>query len=773
MIESTHLRQRGSLDFESHYEHLCALHDLVPLKSVKANLYSGVLDINGDRIKLPEWTPIFNSIRINRHLAFLAVRSYYQPGLGETGSERHKQYIRKRMPAIRSKGCTLQLCASIRDCLIASSALKSLELQGLPLRHGDLTTLTKGLSRTKSLQNISLAYCPIGDEGLEIICKSLKNSATIKTINFTGCNLTWCGAEHITKVIKYQATKRHSEVWAESLRYRHPDLDCMTGLRRITMNCNSLIGDTGAVAFAEALKDDLWLKALDLQQCGMSNEGAKALLNSLQSSTTLIVLDVRKNPLIDRSLTKSIIERILLNGNAMNSEYKWLTLTSSREPSKQKQRRKTLMLGHGLKGKATIRIGTRKFAENVKKSAAVSSDFIPEPMRPGAEGYVPWRTAARANRFRGIHQGSPHQNKVIQARTPVKVTLESASSSDTEEATYTPNQLLRMTVVGDSSEAISVKQYKRIKVELEECNLRLKEEMRARAKADAQLIKLEIENTRLRNINVSISDALHSQSITDTILEDEGVLESIEASFQKFHAFLDLLKDAGLGQLATIAGIDQSDFGSMGRPRLSSTVGNDKSKDIIHPEAPPATQFHAADQATVTHSEPEVIPNGSTSPSIQLANQSADLSHKNLQSAYSNFERESGDKFQNLDERYNDKTSKQLSLRMNDQQQEQATTLFSAKLLDHSGDDGSITSGTCDTHSERNPNSRKSKVVMKKSKKQRLAIFSTGGTSLTMGRNKNEQVTNNEELLQSELKTNITENFHSIEELRNKADVDF
>lgn len=47
-----------------------------------------------------------------------------------------------------------------------------------------------------------------------------------------------------------------------------------------------------------------------------------------------------------------------------------------------------------------------------------------------------------------------------------------------------------------------------------------------------------------------------------------------------------------LGQLATIAGIDQSDFGSMGRPRLSSTVGNDKTKDIIHPEAPPATQVH-------------------------------------------------------------------------------------------------------------------------------------------------------------------------------------
>nr|XP_030708330.1 centrosomal protein of 78 kDa-like [Globicephala melas] len=58
------------------------------------------------------------------------------------------------------------------------------------------------------------------------------------------------------------------------------------------------------------------------------------------------------------------------------------------------------------------------------------------------------------------------------------------------------------------------------------------------------------------------------------ILDDEGVLGSIENSFQKFHAFLDLLKDAGLGQLATMAGIDQSDFHLLGRPQMNSTVSS-------------------------------------------------------------------------------------------------------------------------------------------------------------------------------------------------------
>lgn len=38
--------------------------------------------------------------------------------------------------------------------------------------------------------------------------------------------------------------------------------------------------------------------ALDLQQCGISNEGARSLLDALQTNTTLVVLDIRRNPLI-------------------------------------------------------------------------------------------------------------------------------------------------------------------------------------------------------------------------------------------------------------------------------------------------------------------------------------------------------------------------------------------------------------------------------------------------------------------------------------------
>nr|XP_060149256.1 LOW QUALITY PROTEIN: centrosomal protein of 78 kDa-like [Globicephala melas] len=117
------------------------------------------------------------------------------------------------------------------------------------------------------------------------------------------------------------------------------------------------------------------------------------------------------------------------------------------------------------------------------------------------------------------------------------------------------------------------------KENLEECLKQLKEERVIRLKADKRVSELEHENAHLRNMNFSSSEALHAHSLTSMILDDAGVLGSIENSFQKFHAFLDLLKDAGLGQLATMAGIDQSDFHLLGRPQMNSTVSSPRKEE--------------------------------------------------------------------------------------------------------------------------------------------------------------------------------------------------
>uniref|UniRef100_A0A8C9CY29 Centrosomal protein of 78 kDa n=1 Tax=Phocoena sinus TaxID=42100 RepID=A0A8C9CY29_PHOSS len=551
MIHSVKLRRDSAADFVSHYEYLCALQDSVPLPAVRASLREGVLDFNADRLRGLDWAPLLSTLKINKDLPLICIKSFFQPWLGETGSDRNKVY-RSRVPAIRNKDVTFQLCKALKCCVSASGALRNLELNGLVLRERDLTMLTKGLNKSATLVHLCLANCPIGDGGLEIICQGIKNSITLKTVNFTGCNLTWQGADHMAKILKYQTIRRHEETWAESLRYRRPDLDCMAGLRRITLNCNTLIGDLGASAFAESLSEDLWLRALDLQQCGLTSEGAKALLKALETNRTLVVLDIRKNPLVDHSVMKSVIKKVLQNGRSAKSEYQWITSPSVKEPSKAaRQKKRTIILGSGRKGKATIRIviwrhrglATKKPVGNGRKHSAGKECYAPEPLPPGVSGFLPWRTAERAKRNRGFPfiRARDVSSQLQQSEFPVTVTVESPSSSEIEE-------------VDDSSESVQEEPEK----------ISFKQEA----------LQLEHENAQLRNINFSLSEALHAHSLTSMILDDEGVLGSIENSFQKFHAFLDLLKDAGLGQLATMAGIDQSDFHLLGRPQMNSTVSS-------------------------------------------------------------------------------------------------------------------------------------------------------------------------------------------------------
>ncbi|XP_066472055.1 centrosomal protein of 78 kDa [Tiliqua scincoides] len=573
MIDSVKIRRQCSLDFYSHYEHLCAVQGCIPITSVKAKKPYGTLDLNADRIKTPDWAPLLNAIRHTKTLTSIAIRSFHHQSPGDSGVERPGTHLRRRIPAIRSKDLTGQLCKAVKGCLTVSNALTNLELQGLLLRERDLMLLTKGLANASSLQSLSLAHSQVGDGGLEIICQSVKNSACIKSVDFTGCSLTWRGTEHLASILKHQAVIRHGEAWAESLRYRKPDLDCMAGLRRITLNCNTLIGDRGAAVLAEYLGEDLWLKALDLQQCGITSEGAKSLLEAFKTNTTLVILDIRKNPLVDHTLMKIIIEKVLMNANGVKPEYKWLPSPISKD-IKSKPKKRTVVLGNGRKGKATIRIGftSKKSVSPGKTTSCDQDSYAPKPLPPGAHGFLPWRTAERAKRHRASPLKSFHEFPLqIQAGIPVKVTVESASTSEAETDGAIEDVLCE-TGTTKSPEIIDLKQCRDLQMDYEECQLRLKEEQKARLTAEERIMELEMENTRLRNLNSSLSEVLHAQSVASTILEDEGVLGSIESSFQKFHAFLDLLKDAGLGQLAAMAGIDQSDFGLLRHPQMTSTL---------------------------------------------------------------------------------------------------------------------------------------------------------------------------------------------------------
>ncbi|XP_068167885.1 centrosomal protein of 78 kDa isoform X2 [Antennarius striatus] len=464
---------------------------------------------------------------------------------------------------------TFKLCKALKECLTVSPTLKSLQLTGLPLRERDLITLTKGLARAVCLEHLSLANCPISDEGLEIICQSVRYSTSIRTVDFTGCNLTWRGAEYMAMIIKYQAMQRHGTAWAESLRYQRPEFEGMGGLRRLTLCCNTLIGDRGAAALAHELTEDLWVKAVDLQRCGLSSEGARHLLEVLKTNSTLYVLDIRNNPLVDMVLIKTVIEKVLMNTDNQSSEYCWIK-PSAKEPQRAPSL-KRLVSPSAKRGNTTFKIDPHE-----RTSPGGRCSGVAKTQKPYSHPRdVPWRAAARAGRQRGMAPGVRVNNQSFQDAATVKITLESDSEGDEEEEKVVLEEEQRPSSL-HIQDRITKQHIEHLQMELKECRLQLTEERRARLKAQSRLMELEMENAHLRNTNLSLSEAIaatgSASAACPSILEDEAVLSSIENSFTKFHAFLDLLHDAGLGQLPVMAGIEKSDFQSLGRPQLSSTI---------------------------------------------------------------------------------------------------------------------------------------------------------------------------------------------------------
>ncbi|KAF3851264.1 hypothetical protein F7725_013036 [Dissostichus mawsoni] len=566
--DSAHIRGRGGQDFFAYYDSACARQESVPLPAVKMNLGKGMLDFNGDRVRLTDWPPILNSICINKHLHHIAISSTYQASLasGDADKRFYKSCLRKRIPAFRSKDMTFKLCKALRECLTVSPNLKTLQLNGLPLRERDLITLTKGFAKSVSLENLSLANCPISDEGLEgFYLPKCEVFYKHRTVDFTGCNLTWRGAEHMANIIKHQGMQRHGTAWAESLRYRHPQFEGMGGLRRVTLNCNTLIGDRGAAALAHELAEDLWVKAVDLQRCGLSNEGARRLLEALKTNSALCVLDIRSNPLIDKVLIKTVLEKVLMNADRQSSE----PLVKDHLPEDGVQ---TLLRPRSLIPAPSVYLGEL------------------------------------------LHE--------LNARATVKVTMETDSEADDYEEVEDEEVVVEVEQRPSSphlQDRITERKFNHLQMELKECRLRLAEERRARLRAESRLMEYELDNARLRDNNLSLSEALAATCSASapaalSALEDEAVLESIESSFTKFHAFLDLLKDAGLGQLASMAGIDKSDFHPPGRPQLSSTLGRGEYGDglkktdapsLVDVRISPAPHVRLPDR-TVPRSPPSV-----------------------------------------------------------------------------------------------------------------------------------------------------------------------
>lgn len=201
----------------------------------------------------------------------------------------------------------------------------------------------------------------------------------------------------------------------------------MFGIRRITINSNPLIGDHGVYLLSEAFKSDLWLKALDLQDCGITTTGANHLLDGLKFNAMMHVLDVRLNVDIDRDTLQKIMEQVMINSSGHSTDYEWMDLTQaaavSNIASKSKEavsnqlnkikikKRRNTNASFSKKSQFVSVASTNTFRmKRCKSTGSVVLNKSPEVNQNRQSLHlavdvvptagIPWRTAARADRYR-------------------------------------------------------------------------------------------------------------------------------------------------------------------------------------------------------------------------------------------------------------------------------------------------------------------------------------------------------------------------------------
>ncbi|XP_014292831.1 centrosomal protein of 78 kDa [Halyomorpha halys] len=325
---SQNVKQPNS--FIARYKSKCKQMNLVPLSLVKVQFSDVYLDLIVDRIKLLDWMAILKTLSKDKSLHLISFRSKVKGHVVQEHMDTEKKALQANKESVLyTRFLINKICGSLRECLMFSKNLLCLQLLKIPLMGDGVRILGEGLKKTQSLQHLSLQNCNIGDEGCLILLQVLRNVPTLLTLDISFCKITALGAKYISELIKFQEIARLGECWKQSLRYREVDHDQIQGLRRITLNDNPEIGDAGLQYINDVLMDDFWVRALDMQNCGITEDGASLIRRLIEINNEIGVIDLRRNPQLSNSTIAEIIKTLSTKITEEKAEYVWLHLPNN------------------------------------------------------------------------------------------------------------------------------------------------------------------------------------------------------------------------------------------------------------------------------------------------------------------------------------------------------------------------------------------------------------------------------------------------------------
>ncbi|CDW90470.1 UNKNOWN [Stylonychia lemnae] len=176
-----------------------------------------------------------------------------------------------------------------------SSRLNTLHLVKIKITEEAWTTIAEGLSKSKSLRVLQLNLMPISLKSLDQLADAVRSSQSIERIDLSMNDFSDEYGCIITKFVQSQQDMKDLLKWEGSLRGRPLDQSINeNGLKELILHHN-ILGQKFLRSFGQRLKNDQYLRFVDLKFNQFEKEDIEELLECIKPNKSIFAIDLRNN----------------------------------------------------------------------------------------------------------------------------------------------------------------------------------------------------------------------------------------------------------------------------------------------------------------------------------------------------------------------------------------------------------------------------------------------------------------------------------------------
>jgi hypothetical protein len=182
-----------------------------------------------------------------------------------------------------------------------------------------LVALSPGFSTNQSIQKLSFSLCGLRSEDVVSLSRALETNTSVEQLHLTNnTSIGDEGARALADLLRNNSTIKvlcllRCGILSDGAVNLGQVISENTSLEILNLSGNKF-GDVGAIAFASGLVENKHIKHLCLSSCGITNGGV-SLGQALKTNKTLKILDIGGENYLERKGVESLADGLSCNTN--------------------------------------------------------------------------------------------------------------------------------------------------------------------------------------------------------------------------------------------------------------------------------------------------------------------------------------------------------------------------------------------------------------------------------------------------------------------------